>query len=50
MASHVTRYIEQPVKEDVKRKMVFIGRPRQSGKTTLAKGDLVVAASGARLP
>ena len=37
MARHITRYIEQPVKEDVKRKMVFIGGPPQSGKTTLAK-------------
>ena len=37
VAKHITRYIEQPVTEDVKRKMVFIGGPRQSGKTTLAK-------------
>jgi uncharacterized protein len=37
VAEHITRYIEQPVTEDVKRKMVFIGGPRQSGKTTLAK-------------
>src|SRR3972149_5820517 len=37
VAKHIIRYIEQAVKEDVKRKMVFIGGPRQSGKTTLAK-------------
>jgi len=29
VAKHITRYIEQPVTEDVKRKMVFIGGPRQ---------------------
>ena len=33
----MSRYIESPVMEDVQRKMVFIGGPRQSGKTTLAK-------------
>ncbi len=31
------RYIEDPVFEDLKRKMVFIGGPRQTGKTTFAK-------------
>jgi len=34
---YVFRYIESQVLGDVKRKMVFIGGPRQSGKTTLAK-------------
>jgi predicted AAA+ superfamily ATPase len=37
MAEYIARYIEKPVLEDVKRKMVFIGGPRQAGKTTLAK-------------
>ena len=30
------RYIQKPVKTDLKSKMVFIGGPRQVGKTTLA--------------
>jgi len=30
------RYIENPVKEDLKNKMVFVGGPRQVGKTTFA--------------
>jgi predicted AAA+ superfamily ATPase len=30
------RYLKKPVAEDLKRKMVFIGGPRQIGKTTLA--------------
>jgi predicted AAA+ superfamily ATPase len=37
MPEYVSRYIEQPVIEDLKRKMVFIAGPRQAGKTTLAK-------------
>jgi predicted AAA+ superfamily ATPase len=37
MDKYVPRYIESSVLGDVKRKMVFIGGPRQSGKTTLAK-------------
>jgi predicted AAA+ superfamily ATPase len=37
MAKYIARTIETPVTEDVKRKMVFIGGPRQAGKTTLAK-------------
>jgi predicted AAA+ superfamily ATPase len=37
MEGYIERYIEMPVTEDLKRKMVFIGGPRQSGKTTLAK-------------
>ena len=37
MSEFLPRYIESPVMEDVQRKMVFIGGPRQSGKTTLAK-------------
>jgi hypothetical protein len=34
---YISRYIESQVLDDVKRKMVFIGGPRQSGKTTMAK-------------
>ena len=37
MAEYVTRYLEPSISEDLQRKMVFIGGPRQSGKTTLAK-------------
>lgn len=37
MNSYFPRYIEKPVLADLKRKMVFIGGPRQGGKTTLAK-------------
>lgn len=34
---YVPRYLEKPVSGDLKRKMVFIGGPRQAGKTSLAK-------------
>ena len=37
MAKNITRYIAPQVKEDLKKKMVFIGGPRQVGKTTLSK-------------
>ena len=37
MEGYLRRYIETAVEKDLKRKMVFIGGPRQSGKTTLAK-------------
>lgn len=37
MPKYLSRYIETSVQSDLKRKMVFIGGPRQSGKTTLAK-------------
>ena len=33
---YLKRYIEEPVKQDLQKKMVFISGPRQSGKTTLA--------------
>ena len=33
----IRRYIEEIVKEDIQHKMVFIGGPRQVGKTTLAR-------------
>ena len=31
------RYLQDQVKQDLKKKMVFISGPRQVGKTTLAK-------------
>ena len=37
MDEYISRYIESPVLGDVKGKMLFIGGPHQSGKTTLAK-------------
>jgi len=37
MSGYISRYIEHAVLEDVGRKMVFIGGPRQTGKTTLVK-------------
>ena len=37
MTEYIPRYIESPVLKDLDRKMVFVGGPRQSGKTTLAK-------------
>ena len=37
MDGYFTRYLEPSVREDLQRKMVFVGGPRQSGKTTLAK-------------
>lgn len=39
------RYLEQQVFEDLQRKMVFVGGPRQVGKTTLAR-RLLADASG----
>lgn len=35
-----TRYLVPQIKKDLARKMVFVGGPRQVGKTTLAKGLL----------
>lgn len=37
-----TRYLVEPVTEDLKEKMVFVAGPRQVGKTTLAR-DLVAS-------
>ncbi|HIJ36813.1 MAG TPA: hypothetical protein HPP59_06010 [Deltaproteobacteria bacterium] len=37
MSEYLKRYIEHSVSSDLKRKMVFIGGPRQGGKTTTAK-------------
>lgn len=31
----MTRYLHEPIKEDLAKKMVFIAGPRQVGKTTL---------------
>lgn len=36
MAKIQTRYLKNPVEEDLKSRMVFIGGPRQVGKTTFA--------------
>ena len=32
----IKRYLFIPIKEDLKQKMVFVGGPRQVGKTSLA--------------
>ena len=34
----IRRYLESQVKRDILKKMVFVGGPRQVGKTTLARG------------
>ena len=36
----VPRYLEDPVREAMKKKMVLVGGPRQVGKTTFALGFL----------
>src|SRR5690606_5539438 len=35
------RYLTELIEKDLTRKMVFLGGPRQSGKTTVAKSILV---------
>jgi uncharacterized protein len=40
------RYLESQVRSDLKRKMVFVGGPRQVGKTTLARNLLGKPPSG----
>ena len=40
MSKILTRYLEPFIREDLKSKMVFLGGPRQVGKTTLAQGLL----------
>jgi len=40
------RYLEPQVRRDLKRKMVFVGGPRQVGKTTLARKLLGQSAAG----
>ncbi len=37
---HMKRYLEAQVRQDLKRKMVFVGGPRQVGKTTIARNIL----------
>lgn len=37
----IIRYLKEQIKKDIIRKMVFVGGPRQVGKTTLAKSLLV---------
>lgn len=37
LIDYLHRYIERDVAADINRKMVFVGGPRQSGKTTMAK-------------
>ena len=37
LVDYLSRYIEKAVSDDLSRKMVFVGGPRQSGKTTMAK-------------
>jgi predicted AAA+ superfamily ATPase len=32
-----SRYLENPVKKDIKTKMIFLGGPRQVGKTTFCQ-------------
>lgn len=38
MADFVQRYLSEIIRDDLNKKMVFIGGPRQVGKTTLAQG------------
>src|SRR5690606_1826164 len=40
------RYLEPQVRSDLKRKMVFVGGPRQVGKTTLARAILGKSQTG----
>jgi predicted AAA+ superfamily ATPase len=40
------RYLQSPIEEDLKRKMVFLAGPRQVGKTTLAKQILATEEQG----
>ena len=40
------RYLEAQVRRDLGRKMVFVGGPRQVGKTTLARSILGKSAAG----
>jgi hypothetical protein len=40
------RYLEAQVRRDLRRKMVFVGGPRQVGKTTLARSILGRSAAG----
>ena len=42
------RYIASHIKQDLEKKMVFVGGPRQVGKTTLAKAILEASPKGGR--
>ena len=42
----VRRYLQSPIEEDLKQKMVFLAGPRQVGKTTLAKQILETEEQG----
>ena len=42
------RYLFEPIRDDLRRKMVFLGGPRQVGKTTLALS--ILQADGPRHP
>ena len=42
------RYIASHIKQDLEKKMVFVGGPRQVGKTTLAKAILETSPKGGR--
>jgi len=42
------RYITSAIEQDLQKKMVFIGGPRQVGKTTLAKQLLSYAENNGR--
>ncbi len=42
----VDRYLSDQVRKDLRRKMVFVGGPRQVGKTTLARSLLGKSARG----
>jgi len=46
LSSTRTRYLQDVVQEDLEKKMVFLGGPRQVGKTTLAR----TVAEGAKAP
>ena len=48
MANRRTRYLVAPIRADLRSKMVFLGGPRQVGKTTLALA--VLQADGPRHP
>jgi uncharacterized protein len=37
MSKILTRYLQEPIAQDLRKKMVFLGGPRQVGKTTLAQ-------------
>ncbi len=46
MPAALDRYLARPIRRDLRRKMVFVGGPRQVGKTTLAKSLLGTRVQG----